>query len=70
LLPVVDELASEYAGLIKFVKIDLDKTPGLASRYQVQSVPTMLEFKDGRLVDRLLGNLPKHEIVNHLRKLL
>ena len=70
LLPVVDELATEYAGLIKFVKVDLDRTPGVASRYQVQSVPTMLEFKGGRLVDRLLGNLPKYEIVNHLRKLL
>lgn len=70
LLPVVDELASDYAGLIKFVKVDLDKSPSLASLYQVQSVPTMLEFKNGNLVDRLLGNLPKHQIVNHLRTLL
>ena len=70
LLPVVDELASEYAGLIKFVKIDLDKSPGLASQYQVQSVPTMLEFKNGRLVNRLLGALPKDQIVYHLRTLL
>jgi len=70
LLPVVDELASEYSGLIKFAKIDLDKSPGLASQYQVQSVPTMLVFKNGRLVNRLLGAVPKDQIVNHLRALL
>jgi len=70
LLPVVDELASQYAGLIKFVKIDLDKNPALASQYQVQSVPTMLVFKNGRLVNRLLGALPKDQIIYHLRALL
>lgn len=70
LLPIVDELASEYSGLIKFAKIDLDKNPGLASQYQVQSVPTMIVFKNGRLVNRLLGALPKDQIVHHLRTLL
>jgi thioredoxin 2 len=70
LLPVVDELAKEYSGLVKFAKIDLDKSPGLASRYQVQSVPTMLVFKNGQLVDRLLGAVPKDRIVNRLRTLL
>lgn len=70
LLPVVDELASEYSGLIKFIRINLDKSPALASQYEVQSVPTMLEFKQGRLVNRLLGALPKDQIVYHLRTLL
>lgn len=70
LLPDLDELASEYAGVIKFVKVDLDKSPGLASQYQVQSVPTMLEFKNGRLINRLLGSLPKDQIAYHLRALL
>ncbi|MGA7493541.1 MAG: thioredoxin [Syntrophobacteraceae bacterium] len=70
LLPLVDDLASEYSGLIKFAKIDLDKSQGLASQYQVQSVPTMIEFKNGRLVDRLLGAVPKDQIVQHLRRLL
>jgi len=70
LLPIVDELASEYSGLIKFVKADLDKSPGLASQYQIQSVPTMLEFKNGRLLNRLLGALPKEQIVSHLRTLM
>ena len=68
LLPIVDELASEYSGRVKFVKVDLDKNQGLASQYQVQSVPTMLEFKNGRIFNRLLGALPKDQIVQHLRK--
>ena len=70
LLPVVDDLASEYSGLIKFAKIDLDKSPGLASQYQVQSVPIMIVFKNGRLVNRLLGAVPKDQIVHQLRALL
>jgi thioredoxin len=70
LLPIVDELALEYSGRIKFVKVDLDKSQGLASRYQVQSVPVMIEFKEGRLLDRLLGALPKDQIVSRLRALL
>lgn len=70
LLPVVDDLASEYSGLIKFTKIDLDKSQGLASQYQVQSVPTMIVFRNGRLVNRLLGAVPKDQIVYHLRALL
>ncbi len=70
LLPLVNELSSEYSGRIKFIKVDLDKSPALASQYQVQSVPTMLVFKNGGLVNRLLGALPKDKIVQHLRALL
>ena len=70
LLPIVDELASEYSGRVKFVKVDLDRNQNLASQYQVQSVPTMLAFKNGRIFNRLLGALPKDQIVQHLRKML
>ncbi len=70
LLPVIDELASEYRGLIKFIKIDMDKSPGLASQYQVMSVPTMLVFKNGQLANRLVGALPKDQIAYHLRPFL
>jgi len=70
LLPIVDELASEFAGLIKFIRVDLDNSPHIASQYEVQSVPTMIEFKNGRLVNRLLGAVPKDQIVQHLRALL
>jgi thioredoxin 2 len=70
LMPIVDELAPQYSGQIKFVKIDMDRTPGLASQYQIQSVPTMLVFKNGQLVNRLLGALPKDQIVSYLRTLI
>lgn len=70
LLPLVDQLASEYTGLVKFVKVDLDKNQSLASRYQVQSVPTMIEFKNGMLFNRILGAVPKDQIVHHLQAIL
>ena len=70
LMPVLDQLASEYSGLVKFIKIDMDKSPGLASQHQVLSVPTMLMFKNGQVVNRLVGDLPKDQIVYHLRPLL
>ncbi len=70
LLPLVDELASEYSGRVKFAKVDLDKCPNLALQYQVQSVPTMLEFKNGKIFNRLLGALPKDQLVQHLRQMI
>lgn len=70
LLPIIDELASQFSGLVKFAKVDLDRSQGLAAKYQVQSVPTMLTFKNGRLFDRLLGALPKDQIIHHLRAML
>ncbi|MHC1726601.1 MAG: thioredoxin [Syntrophobacteraceae bacterium] len=70
LLPIFEELASQYAGSIKFVKVELDKNPSLASQYQVQSVPVLLLFKKGQIRNRLLGALPKDQIEYHLRSLL
>ncbi|MFZ2447058.1 MAG: thioredoxin domain-containing protein [Syntrophobacteraceae bacterium] len=70
LMPIFDELAGEYSGFIKFAKIDQDKNPGTASQYQVQSVPTLLLFKDGRLIERLAGALPKHQLEHHLKSIL
>ncbi len=67
LLPIFDELAVHYAGLIKFIKIDMDRNPGLASQYEVQSVPTMLLFKNGNLINRLVGALSKDQLEYSLR---
>ncbi len=62
LSPVVDELASEYAGKVKFGKINVDEQPRLAMNYSVQSIPTLLLFKDGRPVDKSVGVVPKSSI--------
>jgi thioredoxin 2 len=68
--PILDQLASEYAGRVKIAKLNVDENPMTASRYSTQSIPTLLLFKDGNLVDRLVGALPKAEIERHVRALL
>jgi thioredoxin 2 len=70
LMPVFAELASEFSGSVKFVKVDLDKNPVAASDNQILSVPTLLLFKGGRLMNRLVGALPKNQLQHHLRTLL
>ena len=68
--PVLDQLASEYAGRIKIAKLNVDENPMTASQYGIQSIPTMLLFKNGNQIDKLVGALPKQEIVRHLRTVL
>jgi thioredoxin 1 len=55
LAPVLDQLAGEFAGRIKFVKVDVDEAPELANRYQITGVPTLLLFQNGRVVDTVVG---------------
>lgn len=70
LLPVFDELAREFSGSVKFVKVELEQNPATASQYQVQSVPTIILFKNGGPADRVLGAVPKHQLEQHLRSIL
>lgn len=60
--PIVEDLASEYEHVLKVVKIDVDENVTVAERYNVQSIPTLGIFRDGRLVKRLVGYLPKAEL--------
>jgi thioredoxin 1 len=62
LSPVVDELAEQYAGKVKFGKINVDEQPRLAMNYSVESIPTLLLFKDGHPVDKSVGVVPKSGI--------
>ena len=55
LSPMLDSVAGGYAGKIKFVKVNVDESPGLAQNYQIQGIPTVLLFKDGKLADRIVG---------------
>jgi len=60
--PIVEDLASEYAGRLKVVKVDVDENNGLAYRYGVMSIPTLGIFKGGQMVERLVGYMPKPEL--------
>lgn len=59
LAPVLEELARERQGLLKVAKVNLDENPALAVRYQVRGAPTLLLFKAGRVVEQVLGALPR-----------
>ncbi len=65
--PVIEELAQSYDGRVKFAKLNVDENPLTANQYSVSSIPAMLLFKDGRLIDTLIGAMPKTEIERHLQ---
>jgi thioredoxin 2 len=56
--PVLEQLATEYAGRLKLVKVDVDRSPGLSERFAVQAVPTLLLLRDGQVVHRQAGAAP------------
>lgn len=57
--PIVEELAPTYAGKAVIGKVNVDDNPNVAQRFGVTSIPTMMMFKDGKLVDRMVGAAPK-----------
>ena len=65
--PVLDQLAAESQGRYRIAKLNVDENPQTASRFQIASIPTMLIFKDGKLIDRLVGAQPKPAIAERLR---
>jgi thioredoxin 1 len=68
--PVVDEVATQYAGQVKVVKLDTDQNPNVASQYGIRSIPTLMVFKDGQRVDTVVGAVPKTTLANTLEKYL
>ena len=66
--PVIDQLASELAGRVRFAKLNVDENPRTASRFEVRSIPTLLVLKGGREIDRIIGVQPKAEIVRRLER--
>jgi thioredoxin len=66
--PVVEQLASELSARVRVGKLDVDANQMTASRFRVQSIPSMLIFKDGREVDRILGAQPKLTILQRLQR--
>ena len=68
--PVIDELATEMAGRVRVVKLNVDDNPRTAARFDLRSIPTLLVLRGGREVDRLVGVQPKHEIARRLEKVM
>ncbi len=68
--PAVEELAASYAGKVKFGKLNVDDHPGTAQSYGIRSIPTLLVFKGGKVVEQIIGAVPKAKIENALRKAL
>ena len=57
--PIMEEFASEYEGKIKIAKVDVDNNPTIKEKYGIQSIPTVMFFKDGKVVDQVIGATPK-----------
>jgi thioredoxin 1 len=68
--PVVDEIAEQYAGQVKVVKLNTDENPNVASQYGIRSIPTLMIFKGGQRVDMVVGAVPKTTLANTLEKYL
>ena len=67
LTPVLEEMASDRSS-VKFVKVDIDKSMELAQKFGIMSVPTLLLFKDGKLVSQKTGFMPKYELENWINE--
>lgn len=68
--PILDELAREYAGKILFGKLNVDLNRKIPMEYQIMSIPTILIFKDGKLVDRIIGARPRRALESAITKYL
>jgi thioredoxin 1 len=68
--PVVDEIATQYEGRVKVVKLNTDENPSVANKYGIRSIPTLMIFKDGQRVDMVVGAVPKTTLANTLDKCL
>ncbi|MGH8014638.1 MAG: thioredoxin [Candidatus Zixiibacteriota bacterium] len=68
--PILDELAQEYDGRVKVAKVDVDSNNKTAGRYNIMSIPSLFIFKNGQIVDQIVGVRPKSALVSSLEKVL
>jgi thioredoxin 1 len=66
LAPVLDELVREAGGKVTLAKVNVDENPGLAARYGIRSIPTVLFIKDGKVLDQVIGAVPKGQLKKKL----
>jgi thioredoxin 1 len=70
LSPIVEELAQAYEGKIQVAKVNTDESPSVATQFNIRSIPTLLFFKDGKLVDSLIGLVPKNQVQEKIETVL
>jgi len=68
--PIIDELSNDFSGRVKVAKVNVDQNQGLAGRYGVMSIPTLLMFKDGKIAGQVVGYTPKNVLAQKLEGLL
>jgi thioredoxin 1 len=64
--PILEEIAAEYDGQLKVAKLDVDQNPQVATQFGVMSIPTMIFFKDGEAMERLVGYMPKERLLEKI----
>ena len=62
--PVVEEVAKQYKGKIKVAKVDVDQNQKIATQYSIRSIPSLYVFKGGKVVEQIVGAVPKHQIIS------
>ena len=68
--PIVEDLAKKYAGKVTFAKLNTDENPEVPQRYMVMGIPTLLFFKGGKLVDQVIGAMPRAPFEERVKKQL
>ncbi|MDG2949177.1 thioredoxin [Bisgaard Taxon 10/6] len=68
--PILEELAAEYGDKVKIVKMNIDENQGTPAQFGVRSIPTLLLFKDGKVVGTQVGALPKNQLANFVNQAL
>ncbi len=68
--PVIDGLAEEYAGKVKVAKLNVDENPATPGKFGVRGIPTLILFKDGKVVDQVVGAVPKNQLEGLIKKAL
>jgi thioredoxin 1 len=66
--PIIDSIAKKYAGRIVFAKLNVDKNKETPVKYEVMSVPTLLVFKNGKLIDRIIGAMPESALESKIKE--
>ena len=68
--PIIEELAKEYSGRVKITKLNVDENPATSSQYGVRGIPTLILFKEGKVLDQIVGSVPKARLKAMIEKVL